>query len=162
MAKNKYYRLETKCSKMLFFDVTLSDEYKKKYLDKRQSLEVNHLGQRHVPEMYHTREMLEDAWVARTDEDGRFETPDDGPESKALAKMICRHLTAFAGIDGWLPLEEKNKMTIAFWKKVIDRSSPPDLLEELSKELLEAKNPAERRSRLEEKIMAAEAASKVK
>lgn len=171
MARNKYYRLDlstgakgeaAKLSRMQFFDVNLSEEYKKKFLEKRGALGANHMGTPYIPEMYMTKNHLADSWVCQTDEDGRFETPDDSQESKDLAKMILRSCVCFAGID---PIsvdrrntkEVVNEKIIAFWAKLIDRSSPKDLLEELTKELKESVEPKARTSRLEERKLAAEA-----
>jgi hypothetical protein len=176
MARNKYYRLDlvgsgkgeaAKLRNMQFFDVKLSDEYKIKFLDKRGKLGSNHLGHLDIPELHHTKAMLEDGWVCQSDEDGRFETPDDSQESKELAKMILRACIPFAAID---PIsvdprnttEVRNQKIVAYWAKLIDKSSPKDLLEELTKELNDASAPKGRTSRLEERKLAAAEASKVK
>lgn len=161
MARNKYYRLETGLHAAQLFQVDLSEEYKKKFLDKRGSLSANHMGTPYTPEFYHTPNMLADGWVCQTEEDGRFETPDDSAESKELAKLLCKAFICFAAIDSWLSQEDKNKATVAYWTKIIDRSSPKDLLEELTKELYEAQPDKKRTSRLEERKLAA-AESKVK
>ena len=172
MARNKYYTLHltgsgkgeaARLKNMQFFDVKLSDEYRTKFLEKRGKLGSNHLGNLDIPEAHMSKDHLADSWVCQTDENGDFDTPDDSQEAREVCKMILRSCVPFAGVD---PVdvdprntfEVRNQKIIAYWAKSIDKNSPKDLLEELTKELNEATAPKARTSRLEERKLAAEAA----
>ena len=162
MPKINFYRLNTgltTCKRTqdgstpptaMLFDVNQSEEYSK-ILEQRGKLGVTLSGQAIIPESRHTEDMLAEGFVAELEADGIFETPDCSPDSKEVVKSILRQIVFTAGIDGWLPLEEQHKKMVEFWEKILDRSSPRDVIEELADELKAKRSVKHRKSVLHER-----------
>jgi hypothetical protein len=155
MSRNKlnFYKISTGCKGLSLYDLFQSPDFVE--LKKQRSVGVTATGQVLLPETKHTEDMMAEAFVEEADDEGVIEFD---LKEKAQAKMVLRGLGFMAGLsnvhsedpDAKDKLDANNKKLIALWNKVLDKSSPRDIIDELTKELEVNSNPKTRKMRIEE------------
>lgn len=158
MASKKFdfYRLNTGIKDMDLFMLNESPAWQKVLKDAKAGKLGNIAGTQYpvTAEMLHTKEMLEETWVDSTDSDGLIDT-----EDKEFAKYILISLKHFAAVPHYEEADPDKAIPkyMAYFRKVLDKNSPVDILAELETELRYKLSPSARRDSLEAKRSAAKA-----
>lgn len=144
--KMDWYRLHTRMPKMPVYLISESADWQavlKKAADEK--LGFNSMGQPKTAEMFHTQKMLDETYIDETDEEGILDTDD-----KELAKYVLYNIKAFSG----LPIQHEGNPDIyiphymKFFRSILDKSSPTDVLIELESEMRDKSSPKARVSAL--------------
>lgn len=148
--KFDFYRLRTGVSNMDLYTITDSPAWQD-ILKKAKEGKLGNIPGTHSPitaEMKYTEEMLTETWVDATDDEGLIDTDD-----KAFAKFILMGLKHFAAVPSHEETDASKAVPkyMAYFRTVVDKNSPKDLLEELEAELTYKLSPEARREALEAK-----------
>lgn len=143
--KLEFYRIRTGITGLNIYDPTLSDDYREKYLEKENKLGVLPDGKPYVPEHFQTQKHIDEGWIGETAQ------KDDDPESNGyfdtedmeLAARVMKAANFQAGLTQVNPnepgsrnkLELNNEKLMAFYRKILDKQSPTDVLDKLEEEL---------------------------
>jgi len=151
MAKKiTWYRLRTGCPKMPIYMIHESPAWQD-ILQKAKAGKLGNIaGTQYpiTPEMKFTEEMLLETFVDETDEEGILDT-----EDKELAKYVLMSIKHFAAVPHYEESDADKAVPkyMEYFRKVLDKDSPQDILEELEESLRYKLSPKARRDMLEAK-----------
>lgn len=152
--KVNFYRLHTNVPNMDLYMVNENPAWQEILKKGKEGKLGNIPGTNYpiTPEMKHTEEMILSTYVDSTDEEGDIDT-----EDKEFAKYIFMSLKHYAAVPHYEETDVSKAIPkyMAYFRKVLDKNSPTDVLDDLEKELTIRLSPGARREALEKKRLEA-------
>lgn len=154
--KFDYYRIHTGVSRMSFYNVNDNPAWQE-ILKKGKEGKLGTIAGTNspvTPEMKFTEDMLFSSFVDETDEDGDIDIDQNDKEFAKMVFMSLKHFAAVPHFEETDPAKAIPKY-MAYFRSILDKNSPTDILELLEEDLKLKLSPNARRDAFEKKRLEA-------